>query len=41
MTFIPARKSIIEPVHPAKIPLAWQCQLDGAEKETDFEHRPW
>ena len=29
----PARNRIIETVHPAKIPLAFTCQLEGADSE--------
>ena len=33
--FIPARKRIIEKVHPAKIPLKCWCQLLGANWESE------
>ena len=39
MTFIPAKKRMIETVHPAKIPRRCWCQLLGALSEKDVLHR--
>ena len=40
MTFIPARKRMIETVQPAKIPFKCWCQLLSAFNENDLLHRP-
>ena len=40
MTFIPARKRMIEMVQPAKIPFKCWCQLLSAFNENDLLHRP-